>query len=32
MQAVIQTSKRLDSFLNEAAQNFEVLSNIEDQK
>jgi hypothetical protein len=29
---VIQTSRRLDSFLHEAAQNFELLSNIQDQK
>ncbi len=28
MQTVIQTSRRLDSFLHEAAQNFEVFSNI----
>jgi hypothetical protein len=28
MQTVIQTSRRLDSFLHEAAQNFELLSNI----
>ncbi len=26
------TSRRLDSFLHEAAQNFELLSNIQDQK
>ncbi len=32
MQTVIQTSRRLDSFLHEAAQNFELLSNIKDQK
>jgi hypothetical protein len=32
MQTVIQTSKRLDSFLHEEAQNFELLSNIQDQK
>jgi hypothetical protein len=32
MQIVIQTSRRLDSFLHEAAQNFELLSNIQDQK
>jgi len=32
MQTVIQTSRRLDSFLHEAAQNFELLSNIQDQK
>jgi hypothetical protein len=31
MQAVIQTSRRLDSFLHEVAQNFELLSNIKDQ-
>jgi hypothetical protein len=31
MQIVIQTSRRLDSFLHEAAQNFEVFSNIQDQ-
>jgi hypothetical protein len=29
---VIQTSRRLDSFLHEAAHNFELLSNIKDQK
>ncbi len=28
MQTVIQTSRRLESFLHEAAQNFEVFSNI----
>ncbi len=28
MQTVIQTSKRMDSFLHEAGQNFELLSNI----
>jgi hypothetical protein len=28
MQTVIRTSRRLDSFLHEAAQNFEVFSNI----
>jgi hypothetical protein len=28
IQTVIQTSRRLDSFLSEAAQNFEVFSNI----
>jgi hypothetical protein len=28
MQTVIQTSKRLDSFLHEAAKNFEVFSNF----
>jgi hypothetical protein len=27
MQTVIQTSRRLDTFLHEAAQNFEVFSN-----
>jgi hypothetical protein len=27
--AMIQTSRRLDSFLHEAAQNFEVFSNIQ---
>jgi hypothetical protein len=27
-----QTSRRLDSFLHKAAQNFELLSNIQDQK
>ncbi len=32
MQTVIETSMRLDSFLYEAAQNFELLSNIQDQK
>jgi hypothetical protein len=32
MQNVIQTSRRLDSFLHEAAQNFELLSNTQDQK
>jgi hypothetical protein len=32
MQTVIQTSRRLDSILHEAAQNFELLSNIQDQK
>jgi hypothetical protein len=31
MQTVIQTCSRLDLFLHEAAQNFEVLSNIQDQ-
>jgi hypothetical protein len=30
MQTVIQTSRRLDSFLHEAAQNFELLSNNQD--
>ncbi len=28
MQTVIRTSRRLDSLLHEAAQNFEVFSNI----
>ena len=32
MQTVIPTSRRLESFLNEVAQNFELLSNIQDQK
>jgi hypothetical protein len=32
MQTVNRTSRRLDSFLHEAAQNFERLSNIQDQK
>ncbi len=32
MQTVIQTSRRLDSFLHEAAQNFELFSNIQDKK
>jgi hypothetical protein len=32
MQTVIQISRRLDSFLHEATQNFELLSNIQDQK
>jgi hypothetical protein len=32
MQTVIQTSRRIDSFLHEAAQNFEILLNIQDQK
>jgi hypothetical protein len=32
MQTVIRTSRRLVSFLHEAAQNFELLSNIQDQK
>jgi len=32
MQTVIQTSRRLDSFLHKAAQNFELLSNVQDQK
>ena len=30
MQTVIRTSKRLDSYLHEAAQNFEVFSNIQE--
>jgi hypothetical protein len=30
MQTVIRTSRRLDSFLHEAAQNFEVFQNIQD--
>ncbi len=30
MQTVIRTSRRLDSFLHEAAQNFEVFSNIQE--
>jgi hypothetical protein len=30
MQTVIRTSRRLDSFLQEAAQNFEVFSNIQE--
>jgi hypothetical protein len=30
--AVIQTSRRLDSFLHKATQNFELLSNIQDKK
>jgi hypothetical protein len=29
---VIQTRRKLDSFLHEASQNFELLSNIQDQK
>jgi hypothetical protein len=29
MQTVIRTSRRVDSFLHEAAQNFEVFSNIQ---
>jgi hypothetical protein len=29
MQTVIQTSRRLESFLHEVAQNFELLSNIQ---
>jgi hypothetical protein len=32
MRTVIQTSRRLDSFLHEATQNFELISNIQDQK
>jgi hypothetical protein len=32
MQTVIQTSRRLDSFLHKAAQNFELLSSIQDQE
>jgi hypothetical protein len=32
MQTVIGTSRRRESFLHEAAQNFEVFSNIQDQK
>jgi hypothetical protein len=32
MQTVIRTSRRLDSFLHEPAQNFELLLNIQDQK
>jgi hypothetical protein len=32
MQTVIRTKRRLESFLHEAAQNFEVFSNIQDQK
>jgi hypothetical protein len=32
MQTVILTSRRLESFLHEAAQNFDLLSNIQDQK
>ncbi len=31
MQTVIQTSRRLDSFLHEVAQNFDLLSDIQDQ-
>jgi hypothetical protein len=30
IQNVIRTSRRLDSFLHEAAQNFEVFSNIQE--
>jgi hypothetical protein len=32
MQIVVRTRRRLDSFLHKAAQNFELLSNIQDQK
>jgi hypothetical protein len=32
MQTVNRTSRRLDSFLHEAAQNFELILNIQDQK
>jgi hypothetical protein len=32
MQTVNRTSRRLDSFLHGAAQNFELLSNIQDKK
>jgi hypothetical protein len=32
MQTVNRTSRRLDSFLHAAAQNFELLSSIQDQK
>jgi hypothetical protein len=32
METVIQTSRRLDLFLHEAVQNFELLSNIQDKK
>jgi hypothetical protein len=32
MQSMNPTRRRLDSFLLEAAQNFELLSNIQDQK
>jgi hypothetical protein len=32
LQTLIRTSRRLESFLHEAAQNFEVFSNIQDQK
>jgi hypothetical protein len=32
MQTVIRTSRRLDLYLHKAAQNFELLSNIQDQK
>ncbi len=32
MQTVTQTSRSLYSFMHEAAQNFELLSNIQDQQ
>jgi hypothetical protein len=32
METVIQTSRRLDLFLHESVQNFELLSNMKDQK
>jgi hypothetical protein len=32
MQTVNRTSRRLDSFLHEAAQNFKLLSNFQDPK
>jgi hypothetical protein len=32
MQTMNRTSRRLDSVLHEAAQNFELFSNIQDQK
>jgi hypothetical protein len=32
MQAMILASRRLDAFLHEAAQNFELLSNIQEKK
>ncbi len=32
MQTVIETSRKLDSFLHDAAQNFELLSSIQDKK
>jgi hypothetical protein len=32
MQTMIRTSRRFNSFLHEAVQNFELLSNIQDQK
>jgi hypothetical protein len=32
IQTVIRTSRRLNSFLHKAAQNFELLSNMQDQK